>query len=105
MSNIIERPRFNPRDEVYLSSTSFEVYMITGGVFVAGFTLAFILSVMASFAWAIWPGTFVTVVLAYLTLKFFEKREYQKKLAELEAEYANDADGGEKRRNRPPTKF
>ena len=83
----LQRRRFSPRDEVYLNSTSFEVYMATGGVFVVGFTIAFLAGVLLNFAWLVWPGTFITVVLAYLTLSTLERREFRNKFAELEAEY------------------
>lgn len=78
------------RDEVYLTSTSFEVYMVTGLVFLFGFTASFIFSVVISFEWLLWPGTFISVLAAYAVLKVMERREYRSKLNELEAEYARD---------------
>ncbi len=80
--------RFSPRDEVYLTSTSFEVYMIAGGVFIALFGILFAISVKISFAWLVWPALFVSILAGYITLNRLEKRERQRKLAELEAEYA-----------------
>jgi membrane protein implicated in regulation of membrane protease activity len=79
--------RFSPRDEVYLSSTSFEVYMITGAVFLFFFSAAFLVSIKVGLAWGIWPGSFVAVVAAYATLRTLARREYRHKLRELEAEY------------------
>lgn len=77
--------RFSPRDEIYLSSTSFEVYMITGLVFLFLFTAAFFFSIQIDFEWLIWPGSFVAVIVAYTTLKVLERREQIRKLAEVEA--------------------
>lgn len=77
--------RFSPRDEIYLSSTSFEVYMVTGLVFLFLFTASFLFSVKIDFEWLIWPGSFVAVVAAYVTLKVLERREYTRKLAEVKA--------------------
>jgi peptidoglycan/LPS O-acetylase OafA/YrhL len=79
-----QRPRFSPRDEVYLASTSFEVYMVTGAVFLVIFTAAFITSIKIHFEWMIFPGSFVAVVAAYVTLKLLERREHARKLAEIE---------------------
>lgn len=78
--------RFSPRDEVYLNSTSFEVYMAAGAVFLLLFSAGFILGVKLSFAWLFWPGCFVAVLGGYATLKLLERREQARKLAELEAE-------------------
>lgn len=83
------KQRFSPRDEVYLSSTSFEVYMITGAVFVFFFSTGFLLSIRLNNAWGIWPGSFVAVIAAYLTLTLLERRERRNKLRELEAEYGD----------------
>lgn len=80
--------RFSPRDEIYLTSTGFEVYMAAGAVFLLIFTAIFIFSIKVHFAWLIWPGSFVAVLGGYLTLKIGERREYKRKLAELEAEQA-----------------
>jgi hypothetical protein len=77
--------RFSPRDEIYLTSTSFEVYMVTGLVFVFLFTAAFIISIRIHYEWLLWPGSFVAVVAAYITLKLLERREHIRKLAEIEA--------------------
>lgn len=80
------RQRFSPRDEVYLNSTSFEVYMITGAVWLALFTASFIFSVVTKKYLLLWPGAFVSVLTAYFVLKMLERREYRAKLHELEAE-------------------
>lgn len=80
--------RFSPRDEVYLASTSFEVYMAAGGVFIGLFGLLFAISIKISFAWLVWPALFVSILAGYITLNRLEKRERRRKLAELEAEYA-----------------
>lgn len=80
-----QRRRFSPRDEIYLSSTSFEVYMVTGLVFLFIFTASFITSIKIHFEWMLWPGSFVAVVAAYATLRWLETRERVRKLAEIEA--------------------
>jgi hypothetical protein len=80
-----QQRHFSPRDAIYLSSTSFEVYMITGLVFLFIFTAAFITSIKIHFEWMLWPGSFVAVIAAYATLKWLERREYIHKLAEVEA--------------------
>lgn len=78
--------RFSPRDEVYLNSPGFEMYMGAGAVFLLVFTTIFIYSIKVSFAWLVWPGLFVAVVAGYITLKLLERREYRRKLAEIEAD-------------------
>ncbi|MEF3275327.1 MAG: hypothetical protein K6356_13190 [Chloroflexus sp.] len=80
--------RFSPRDEVYLASTSFEVYMIAGGVFIGLFGLLFAISIKINMAWLVWPALVVSVIAGAITLYRLEKRERKRKLAELEAEYA-----------------
>jgi hypothetical protein len=80
-----QQRRFSPRDEIYLSSTSFEVYMVTGLVFVFIFTAAFITSIKIHYEWMLWPGSFVAVIAAYITLKWLEHREHIRKLAEIKA--------------------
>ena len=80
-----ERHRFSPRDEIYLSSTSFEVYMVAGLVFLSIFTATFVTSIKIHHEWMLWPGSFVAVVAAYATLKRLERREHIRKLAEVEA--------------------
>jgi hypothetical protein len=79
---------FSPRDEVYLKSTGFEVYMGSGAAFLAILTTIFIISIKVHFAWLFWPGMFLAAVVAYIVLKVLERREYRAKLQELESEYA-----------------
>ena len=81
-----QQQRFSPRDEMYLNSTSFEVYMAAGAVFILLFSIGFILGVKLNFAWLVWPGAFIAVLAGYITLNRLEKRERRIKLAELEAE-------------------
>lgn len=84
------RRRFSPRDEVYLKSTSFEVYMIGGIVFLAFFTATFLLSLRINAEWMIWPGAVVAAAAGGLTLLALMRREHKRKLAELEAEQASE---------------
>ncbi|MCU0493195.1 MAG: hypothetical protein MUD01_16540 [Chloroflexaceae bacterium] len=78
--------RFSPRDEVYLRSTRFEVYMVVGLVFLAGFTASFILSRLYHMELMLWPGALLSVVIAGLVLRRLKQREYNQKLHELEDE-------------------
>jgi MFS superfamily sulfate permease-like transporter len=80
---------FSPRDEVYLNSPGFESYMLSGAAFLAILTAVFIFSIKIQFAWLFWPGLLVAVIVGYVVLKVFERREYRAKLRELEREYAN----------------
>lgn len=85
-----QQGRFSPADEVYLNSPGFESYMVAGGVFLLIFTAVFVYSIKVSFEWLVWPGLFVAVLGGYFTLKRLERREYARKLAELEAERQGD---------------
>ena len=78
--------RLSTRNEVYLNSPGFEPYMAAGAVFVAVFTAVFIFSIKISFAWLVWPGLFAAVLTGYLMLNWLQRREYARKLAEIEAE-------------------
>jgi cobalamin biosynthesis protein CobD/CbiB len=78
--------RISARDQVYLQSTGFEVYMGAGAVFVLVLTAFFVYSIKIHFEWLIWPGMFVAVVAGYITLKWLERRELARKLAEIEAD-------------------
>jgi hypothetical protein len=82
-----EQQRYSPRDEVYLISTSFEVYMAAGAVFVILFTTGFLVGHLLNFAWLVWPGAFIAILGGYLVLKRLEQREQASKRAELEKEY------------------
>lgn len=78
----------SPRDEVYLKSTSFEVYMMSGLVFLAGVTLAFVVGVYSDYEVLLWPGMVVSfAIAAFIHLKL-TRREYSAKLREIEAEEA-----------------
>jgi hypothetical protein len=82
-----QRRTFSPRDEVYLSSTSFEVYMIVGVVFAAIVTAGFLIGVYNQMAWLMWPAIGVAALLGFALLRYLARREWNHKLAELEAEY------------------
>lgn len=81
-----QQRQFSTRDQVYLDSTGFEVYMGAGVVFLLIFTAIFIFSLKINFAWLVWPGLFAGVLGGYLVLKVLERRELKRKLAEIEAE-------------------
>jgi hypothetical protein len=83
-----QRMRFSPRDECYLNATRFEVYIAAGLVFVIGFTLVFMLSVMAHAEVWIWPGSLIPVGAAFYIFRILKRREYAEKLRELEADYS-----------------
>lgn len=79
------RQQRSNRDQVYLDSPGFEPYMAAGVVFVAVFTAVFILSIKISFAWLVWPGLLLGVLAGYAVLRWLQRREYARKLAEVEA--------------------
>lgn len=81
-----QQRRFSTRDEVYLNSPGFESFMVAGMVFAALFTAIFIYSIKAHSEWMVWPGIAIAGAACLGTLKFLQRREYQRKLAELEAE-------------------
>ncbi len=76
------------RDEVYLNSTSFEVYMMSGLVFLAGVTIAFIAGVYSDYEVLLWPGMVVSFAVAAVVHLKLTRREYNAKLREIEAEEA-----------------
>ncbi|MBX0330782.1 hypothetical protein K2Z83_24295 [Oscillochloris sp. ZM17-4] len=80
-----QQRRFSPRDEVYLASTSFEVYMVTGLVFLFIFTAFFITSIKIHAEWMIWPGGVVGAAVGFGVFKLLERREQVRKLAEVTA--------------------
>ncbi len=77
--------RLSRRDQIYLQSTSFEVYMGVGAVFVLIFTAGFIIGLKLHMAWLVWPGLLIAMVAGFVTLKWLERRELARKLAEVEA--------------------
>lgn len=87
----MDRPSFSPRDEVYLKSTSFEVYIVTGLVFLFIFTGAFVMTVVWGMEALIWPAGVVAAMLAFAVLKLLAHREYRAKLNELTVEYTRQA--------------
>jgi hypothetical protein len=82
-----QRRTFSPRDEVYLSSTSFEVYMVVGVIFAAIVTAGFLIGVFNQMAWLMWPAIGVGALVGLGVLQVLAKREWNRKLAELESEY------------------
>ena len=78
---------YSVRDTIYLKSTSFEVFMISGGIFVALFSLAFLIGNGIGAAWLIWPGIVGAALIALPIHLKLAQREYRAKLAELNAEY------------------
>lgn len=74
------------RDEYYIRSTSFEVYMITGLIWLFGFTLAFILSVALHAEVMLWPGALLSVLLAAAVLRVLSRRERLAKIREVDGE-------------------
>jgi Flp pilus assembly protein TadB len=86
-----QQQRRSVRDQVYLDSPGFEPYMAAGVVFVAVFTAAFIFSIKIGLAWLAWPGLLVAVLVGYGVLRWLQRREYARKLAEVEANPVPDA--------------
>ncbi len=87
--------RFSARDEQYLRSTRFEVYLIVGSVFVLGFTAALIVSILLHAEPWVWPGGLLATVLSVVLFQVLKKREYQEKLREIEADYPPEVHAGE----------
>jgi hypothetical protein len=81
------------RDSIYLKSTSFEVFMISGGVFIAVISLFFLVGISWSAAWLIWPGMIAGFLAALPVHLLLARREYRLKLAELNREYDARAAG------------
>jgi multidrug transporter EmrE-like cation transporter len=73
------------RDRVYLNSPGFEPFMVAGFVFVAVFTAIFLFSIKVGLAWLAWPGMGVAALVCYGVLLWGQRREYARKLAEVEA--------------------
>ncbi len=80
----IDRHQRTMRDEYYINSTSFEVYMIGGTVFLGLYTLAFIASVMFHMEPLIWPSMFIAIGAAYGTLNWLSRRERAAKIREVD---------------------
>jgi hypothetical protein len=77
---------YSGRDQYYINSTSFEVYMIVGTIFVLGFTMAFIGSVLMHMEVLLWPGALVSAGLAYWVLRVLSRRERLAKMREIDNE-------------------
>ena len=87
-----ERQRtLSVRDEIYLQSTSLEVYMGAGAAFLLVFTAIFIFSIKAhGLEWLVWPGFPAGAVAGYITMKWLERRELVRQRAEVEADPRTD---------------
>ena len=81
-----QKTRRTPRDQVYIDSTSFEVYMIVGTIFVLGFTAVFALTVLLHVEPLIWPGSLLVIGLCYFVLTVLQKREQAAKIREVDGE-------------------
>lgn len=79
----MQQPR-SARDERYLNCTSFEVYMITGAIFIIGFTIAFILSVVYKMEVMVWPASVVVLLLCGGAFHFLRLRERAAKIREID---------------------
>lgn len=79
-------PTRTPRDEYYIRSTSFEVYMVVGLVFVFGFTLSFMLGVLLHMEPIVWPGSLFSIILSAVLLRVLAARERRNKIREVDGE-------------------
>lgn len=84
MKASIESRQRTSRDEYYINSTSFEVYMIGGVVFLGLFTLAFVASVVFHMEPLVWPGMFIAIGAAYGSLNWLSRRERAAKIREVD---------------------
>lgn len=82
----MDKPQRTGRDQYYINSTGFEVYMVGGLVFVAGFSLSFILGVLVDAEWLVWPGSAVAIVATYIVLRILTRRERAAKIREVDGE-------------------
>ncbi|NJP04936.1 MAG: DUF3169 family protein [Chloroflexaceae bacterium] len=82
--------KYSARDERYLACTSFEVYMATGAVFLIGFTLAFIVSVVYHIEWSIWPASIPVLIVSYMAFSYLKRREQANKIREIDQDYQDD---------------
>lgn len=82
----MNQPRRSARDEHYINSTSFEVYMIVGLVWLFGFSLSFVLSVVSNHEVWLWPGALASVVIAAIVLNILSRRERIAKIREVDGE-------------------
>jgi hypothetical protein len=82
----MDYPKRTARDEYYINSTSFEVYMIVGAAFLIGFTLIFVLSVVFHFEPWIWPGGALSMIGAAVLLRVLSTRERLAKIREVDGE-------------------
>lgn len=71
------------QDKIYLSSPGFESYMIAGWIFVIGMTLSIVITTLIHREPLFWPGTVLSVIVAFVVLQKLKKREYNAKLREI----------------------
>ncbi|NJK79220.1 MAG: hypothetical protein HC893_05100 [Chloroflexaceae bacterium] len=76
--------RRSARDQRYIDCTSFEVYLVVGTVFVLGFSLLFILSVVWHIEPMLWPASVVLIGLCYAILHVLSQRERAAKIREVD---------------------
>jgi uncharacterized membrane protein YdbT with pleckstrin-like domain len=79
-------PNRTGRDQYYINSTSFEVYMITGLVWLAITTFVFVLSIATNHEPWVWPGGILAVVVAAIVLRVLSRRERNAKIREVDGE-------------------
>lgn len=82
----VDQPQRTARDQRYIESTSFEVYMVVGTVFVLGFSAIFILTVLTHTEPLLWPGSALLVGLCYFVLTLLERNERVAKIREVDGE-------------------
>ncbi len=79
-------PQRSARDQLYIESTSFEVYMVVGTIFVLGFSAIFILTVLTHTEPLLWPGSVLLVGLCYFVLTLLARNEKAAKIREVDGE-------------------
>lgn len=82
----MEVPNRTPRDQYYIDSTSFEVYLIVGAIFVVGFSLIFIATVVAHTEVLLWPASLVLIGICAAILNVLIRRERACKIREVDGE-------------------
>lgn len=72
------------RDERYIKSTSFEVYMVAGFVWLMVFSGIFILSVVLHREMWVWPGGLLSIIVGAVVLNVLSRRERRAKIREVD---------------------
>jgi hypothetical protein len=82
----MSQPQRSARDERYINSTSFEVYMVAGFIWLMVFSGIFVLSVVMHHEMWIWPGGLLSIIAGAVVLNILSRRERRAKIREVDEE-------------------